>query len=233
MNRPTLRIGRTAVTTGLLVSVVLLAAASPAFGGPSLSTLRKSVATALKLARGADARSRKALALAGRAAPQGARGPAGPAGPAGGAGASGGTSGVAAQVTVIDFRENPGTSRVVYDHGGLTLTASCASGPTSAPTISVTAKTSVDHAMLHAANVISTPTASNPEATTTELVQKNDFLIGGPARTLVSSGHLEGTATYSTPTGTVTTLDYGAEQGAFGAGSARGCWFGGTASTGA
>ncbi|UTI62268.1 hypothetical protein NBH00_12920 [Paraconexibacter antarcticus] len=217
----TRRAGRSTITAGALVATVLLlsVAASPALGGPSLSSLKTSVTKALKLAKTADARSRKALKLAARPGPRGPSGPPGPAGPAGGTGAGG-----SAAATVLDFRADPGTTnQVIYDHGGLVLTASCTTGPT----ILVTAKTRVDHAILHAANII----GGTPPATTTELVQKNDFLISG-TQTIASTGHLQGTATFSTPTGGVTTLAYGAEQGAFGAGSAKGCWFGGTANSG-
>lgn len=222
-----------AVTVVAIISAVLLfSIVSPAAGGPSLSSLRSSVAKALKLSKSADLRSRKALALAGKPGPRGPAGPpgpTGPAGPAGGAGAQGatgasGTTGTTSAATVLDFRENPGVSRVIYDHAGLILTAACSAGPA----ILVTAKTSVDHAILHAANVI----GGTPPTTTTELVQKNDFLVSGAPQTLVSTGHVQGAATYSTPNGVVTTLTYAAEQGAFGGAAAKGCWFGGTVNAG-
>jgi hypothetical protein len=212
------------MTTAALVAAtaLLVSTASPAIGVPTLSRLSRSVARALKLSKGADTRSRKALKLA-QTADTRSRSALALAQQPGPAGAPG-TPAAASGPTVLDFRADPGDSRPIYDRGGLLVTATCSAGPT----IDVVAQTRVDHAILH----VSTSTAASAAVpATTTLVQKNDFLVGGAPQTLASTGHLQGTATYSTPTGVLTTLVFGAEQGAFGGGTPAGCWFGGTAET--
>ena len=204
---------------------------SPAFGGPSLSSLKRNVTRALTLARTSDARSRKALAAARQPGPTGPQGPAGPAGPPGTIGPGTGVPGSAA-VTAVDFRENAGVTRVIYNRGGLVLTASCTVGPN----LEVGATTTVDHSVLHLA--LTRGQAAGTTATLYE--QKNDFLTTGAAQTLTgvkdgalsaTGGHLQGSLTFSTPTGTLTTLTYAAEQGVFGGAAAKDCWFGGMAVT--
>ncbi len=107
------------------------------------------------------------------------------------------------------------------------LTAVCG-GTASVPTNVVRATTTVDNSLLHATSVEASAAVNGTPIT--HHLPKNDFLIAGVAQDIVSTGHLQGTATYSTPTGTLTTLTCGAEQGAFANGS-TGCWFGGTAET--
>ena len=204
---------------------------SPAFGGPSLASLKRNVTRALKLARTSDARSRRALAATRQPGPTGPQGPAGPAGPPGTIGPGTGVPGSAA-VTAVDFRENAGVTRVIYTRGGLVLTASCTAGPN----LEVGAMTTVDHSVLHLA--LTRGQAAGTTATLYE--QKNDFLTTGAAQTLTgvkdgalsaTGGHLQGSLTFSTPTGTLTTLTYAAEQGVFGGAAAKDCWFGGMAVT--
>lgn len=219
---------RAARITVLALGVALAAsAASPAFGGPSLGSLTRAVAKATKLAKAADARSRKALAAAQTPGPRGPQGPVGPAGPAGPAGTPGtnatGTTGTSGGVALLDFRANANTTREVYNHAGLVLTAVCSPSGT----VQVTAKTTVDHAILHVATAILSPPATTPAV---DYVQKNDMLVSSLPVSIVSTGHAQGTLTYSTPTGQVTTATYASEQGAFGGGSVA-CWFGGTAQT--
>ena len=114
------------------------------------------------------------------------------------------------------------------------LTAACTAGPN----LEVKATTTVDHSALHLAVVrrsVSTGTA-------TLYLQKNDFLVGGAPQSITNfsdgsesatGGHIQASLTFSTPTGTITTLTYAAEQGAFGGAAAKGCWFGGMAETNA
>jgi hypothetical protein len=189
-------------------------------------SVQRSAAKALKLAKAADKRSRQALSAASKPGPRGPEGPQGPAGPGGGGAGS-------AAVTAVDFREDaPVSNRVIYNRGGLVLTASCTAGPN----LDVRATTSVDHSVLHVALVFHKTTT-----TETAYLQKNDFLTTGVPQSITNvtesptvfsnGGHLQGSLTFSTPSGTVTTLTYAAEQGAFGGAAAKGCWFGGMAET--
>src|SRR5205823_986772 len=117
----------------------------------------------------------------------GPQGPPGPPGAPGGPGSPGATGqpgapgGSAGGVTIIDFREDGGASRVVFDRGGLIVTASCTAGPA----ISVKATTSVDHSILHVATV----SAGTPPTTT--YLQKNDFLVSSQAQDLATTGHTQ------------------------------------------
>jgi hypothetical protein len=220
---------RPSTALAVVVAAVMLAGSliSPAFGGPSLLSIKRSATQALKVAKAADKRSRKALSEASKPGPRGPEGPQGPAGPGGGG--AGGSAGS----TAVDFRENaPVSGRVIYNRGGLVLTASCTAGPN----LDVRATTSVDHSALHVAVVF------HGASTQTVYLQKNDFLTTGVAQSITNitdggasstGGHLQGSLTFSTPTGTITTLTYAAEQGAFGGASAKGCWFGGMAETNA
>jgi hypothetical protein len=207
------------VVAGLLTASL----ASPALGGPSLLRLKTEVTRALKVARAADARSRKALALARQPGPQGPQGPQGPPG-------TNGTTPPGTGATAVDFRENPGVSRVILNQGGLVLTASCAAGPN----IDVRATTTVNHSAMH----VSVERKGSPTAVL--FLEKNDFLTTTAPQTITgmtdgansaTGSHLTGSLTFSTPTGTITTLTYASEQGAFGGPLAKGCWFGGTAVT--
>lgn len=223
------RLRRPAPVLATALAALLLAASivSPAFGGPSLGSLKRSVTRALKLAKAADKRSRQALAAAGKPGPQGIQGPPGPPGNSG----SGGSS----SSVPVDFRADPGTTgAVIYDRGGLVLTAACTAGPN----LDVRATTTVDHSAMHV-SVVRHTLAPN---TATLYLQKNDFLVGGAPQSITNftdgsvsatGGHIEGDLTFSTPAGVITSLTFAAEQGAFGGTVAKGCWFGGMAETNA
>jgi hypothetical protein len=207
------------VVAGLLATML----ASPALGGPSLLSLKTKVRTALKVAKAADARSRKALILARQPGPQGPQGPQGPPG-------TNGTTPPGTGATAVDFREDPGVSRVILKQGGLVLTASCTAGPN----VDVRAATTVDHSAMHVAVV------RKGSPTAVLALEKNDFSTTSASQTITgmtdgansaTGSHLTGSLTFSTPTGTITTLTYASEQGAFGGSLAKGCWFGGTAVT--
>jgi len=198
------------VAAGLLTASLV----SPALGGPNLLSLKAQVSKALRLAKAGDARSRRALTLARQ---PGARGPQGPQGPAG----TNGTSTTGSGATAVDFRENPGVTRVILNQGGLVLTASCATGPN----IEVRATTTVDHSIMHVSVV------RGGSTTVALFLEKNDFLTTSSPQSIATGGHLTGSLTFSTPTGTITTLTYASEQGAFGGTYAKSCWFGGTAVT--
>jgi hypothetical protein len=194
-------------------------------GSPTLSKVAKKAAQALKLARGADTRSKKALALsqrtAGRIAPgtngtsgtpggNGTTGPAGPQGPAGPAGAR-----------KIDFRAAAGTGATkVLDFGGLVLTASCDPGPN----LSVTASSTVANSELHISGDRILPGGGT---TVTPVYLDNDHLGPGSPPVSFPPGNFQGTFTYSTPVGVVVTGTVAAEQTAFNGQTA--CWFGGWA----
>jgi hypothetical protein len=206
------------------VVVALLTAAAlavPALGGPSLPKLAKQVATALKLAKTADKRSKQALAtarrLSGNTGPggangapgtPGANGTPGPAGPAGPSGAQ-----------KIDFRASAPTGDTkVLDFGGLVITARCDAGPN----LSVKASSTVANSEFHLSGV------TQPSGgTATPAYAESDHL--GPTSPGVNfpTGNFEGTFTYSTPAGAVVTGTVGSEQTAFNGGV--GCWFGGWA----
>lgn len=221
-----------AAKAAILIAAAVLTASLVAPAGGVVShrpSLKSQVSRALKLAKAADARSRKALKLARRPLRPG------PPGPPGASGTNGTGSAVAtgAGVTAVDFRANPGESRVILNQGGLVLTASCTAGPN----IDVRATTTVEHSIMH---VMVAVAAAPPRGTAPVFAQKNDFLTTSAPQTLTgmtdgantaTGGHLSGSLTFSTPSGTVTTLTYGAEQGAFGGAAAKGCWFGGTAVT--
>jgi hypothetical protein len=197
-------------------------------GGPSLPALAKKVALALKLARGADKRSKDALALAKRASgtsPGSANGAPGAAGNAGGSGATGsagppGPSGA----KKIDFRAPAGTAATkILDFGGLVLTASCDAGPN----LNVKASSTVADSEFHLSGVTYTPASGPNAATFTPDYMENDHF--GPTSPGISlpSRNFQGTFTYSTPGGTVVTATVAAEQSAFN--GQTGCWFGGWA----
>lgn len=215
------------VSLAVVVAAALLTASlvSPALGGPSLLSLKTGVTKALKLAKAANARSRRALTLARQPGPQGPQGPPGTNG-------TNGTNPMGTGATAVDFRENPGASRVILNQGGLVLTASCTAGPN----IDVRATTSVDHSAMH----VSVVRGKSGSPTAALFLEKNDFLTTSASQTITgmtdgstsaTGGHLTGSMTFSTPTGTITTLTYASEQGAFGGSFAKGCWFGGTAVT--
>lgn len=207
---------------GLALAIVVVAGAAlavPALGGPSLPAIAKQAARALKLATGADRRSKRALALArktaGRSQPgtngsgtvgsQGVTGPAGPSGPSG--------------AQKIDFRADPGTGdSTVFSSGGLVITARCDAGPN----LRVKATSAVADSELHISGA--TQASGSPAAV---VYAENDHLgPGGPGVTF-PSGNFEGTFTYSTPAGTVVSGTVAAEQTAFN--GTKGCWFGGWA----
>ncbi|HEY0438801.1 MAG TPA: hypothetical protein VGD36_01925 [Xanthobacteraceae bacterium] len=200
--------------------------AVPALGGtPTLSKVAKKAAQALKLARGADARSKKALTLAQRTAGRiepgtngtsgtpGGNGVPGPAGPQGAPGPAGARK--------IDFRAPVGTGDTkVLDFGGLVLTARCDPGPN----LSVKASSTVAESEFHLAGVTGTP-APNP--TTTAVYSDHDHLGPGSTPVDLPGRNFQGTFTYSTPAGGVITGTVAAEQTAFN--GKTDCWFGGWA----
>jgi hypothetical protein len=210
-----------ALAAACLCAVVF---AVPALGGPTtLASVAKKAAKAVKLARSADARSKKALTLAqrtgARIAPgtnptsgtpggNGTTGPAGPQGPPGPAGTQ-----------KIDFRAPIGTGDTkVFDFGGLVLTARCDPGPN----LSVKASSTVAESEFHLAGVTGTP-APNP--TTTAVYSDHDHLGPGSTPVDLPARNFQGTFTYSTPAGGVVTGTVASEQTAFNGKIA--CWFGG------
>jgi hypothetical protein len=207
------------LTVAIAAACVCAAAfAVPALGGPSIATVAKKAALALKLARAADKRSKNALGLAQRGAGRqpggnGTPGPAGPTGPPGPAGPAGAQK--------IDFRAAAGTADTkVLDFGGLVLTARCDSGPN----LSVNASSTVANSELHISGDRILPGGGT---TVTPVYLDNDHL--GPNSPPVSfpPGNFQGTFTYSTPAGVVVTGTVAAEQTAFSGATA--CWFGGWA----
>jgi hypothetical protein len=222
---------RLALTSALFAALLFAAAlAVPALGGPSLSQIAKKAAAALKLAKAADARSKRALAIAKRGGATG--GGTGQPG-TGGAPGSGGSSGPAgppgspgpAGATVLDFRAPASAAAPVQilSNSGLVLTASCDAGGA----LSVNASTTVDHSELHVGETWRGP---GPTTVTPIYSDVDDFhpgtvhtLTGGTA----NGNNLQGTFTYSTPAGSVVTGTFAAEKGAFG--QAGNCWFGGWA----
>jgi hypothetical protein len=194
-------------------------------GGPSIATVAKKAALALKLARAADKRSKNALAVAKRAGgtspagtngtsgssgTAGSTGPAGPPGPAGSSGAQ-----------KIDFRAQAVTGDTkILDFGGLVLTARC---DAAAPFLSVSASSTVANSEFHVSGVTGkgTPPVGNP------VYLDSDHL--GPGSTPVSlpTSNFQGSFTYSTPAGLVVTGTVAGEQTAFSGATA--CWFGGWA----
>jgi hypothetical protein len=219
---------RRQLIAAIAVACVCAAAfAVPALGGgPSLPALAKKVALALKLARGADKRSKDALALAKRASgtsPGSANGAPGAAGNAGGSGTTGsagppGPSGA----KKIDFRAPAGTAATkILDFGGLVLTASCDAGPN----LNVKASSTVADSEFHLSGTTHTV---NPTGTTVNpIYSESDHLGPTSAGVSIPGGNFQGTFTYSTPAGAVVTGTIGAEQGAFN--GTTGCWFGGWA----
>ena len=208
------------LTVAVAVAVLCAAAlAVPALGGPSIPAIAKKAAQALKLARAADKRSKRALALARRTAgtmpgtpgspgTAGGSGPPGPAGPPGPSGAE-----------KIDFRAPVGTADTkVLDFGGLVITARCDGGPN----LSLKASSTVADSELHVAGATATP--GQPP---TAVYADNDHL--GPSSPTLSlpTSNFQGTFTYSTPAGAVVTGTVAAEQTAFN--DTKGCWFGGWA----
>ena len=208
---------------GLALAVVVVAVAAlavPALGGPSLPAIAKQAARALKLAKGADRRSKRALALArktaGRSQPgtpgtngtvgsQGVTGPAGPPAPSG--------------AQKIDFRADPGTGDTsVFNFGGLVITARCDAGPN----LTVRATSTVADSELHISGA--TQASGSPAAV---VYAENDHLGPGSPGVAFPSGNFEGTFSYSTPAGTVVSGTVAAEQTAFN--GTKGCWFGGWA----
>ncbi len=226
------RLSAAKVATLIAAAVLTASLVAPAGGvvshGPSL---KSQVSKALKLAKAADSRSRRALKLAKRPRLPGPTGPQGAPG-------TNGTGSAVAGVTAVDFRANPGESRVILNQGGLVLTAGCAAGPN----VDVRATTTVEHSIMHVMVAVAAAPAPTSLTDPVFFAQKNDFLTTSASQTLTginrpdgmpgaTGGHLSGSLTFSTPTGTITTLTYGAEQGAFGGAAAKGCWFGGTAVT--
>jgi hypothetical protein len=194
-------------------------------GSPTLSKVAKKAAQALKLARGADTRSKKALALsqrtAGRIAPgtngtsgtpggNGTTGPAGPQGPAGPAGAR-----------KIDFRAAAGTGNTkILDFGGLVLTARC---DPSAPYLSVSASSTVANSEFHVSGAV----AKGQPPVVSAVYSDSDHLGPGSTPVDLPTSNFQGSFTYSTPAGVVVTGTVAGEQTAFSGATA--CWFGGWA----
>jgi hypothetical protein len=198
--------------------------AVPALGGPTISTVAKKAAQALKLARGADTRSKKALALAQRAAGKSPAGTNGTSGSPGGGGTTGlaGPPGPAGASVAqrIDFRAPAGTGDTkILDFGGLVLTARCDAGPN----MSVNASSTVANSEFH----VSGATASQAKPTPAALYSDSDHLGPGGTPVALPTSNFQGTFTYSTPAGLVVTGTVAAEQTAFSGSTA--CWFGGWA----
>jgi len=199
------------------MGVLLLA--SPTVASPNLVLVARHATKALKLARAANTRSRRALVAAqqagktvsGSAGGGGAAGPQGPAGPPGPAGP--------AAATQIDFRADAGRSATVFNRGGLAISASCAAGPN----LNVTVTSSVADSEVHVAALQMPASATTP----TPFYDDNDHF--GPTSNPLSlpTSNAQGTLTYSTPAGAVITVTFAAEQGAFS--NTRACWFGGWA----
>jgi hypothetical protein len=213
-----------------LAAAVFCAAAFavPAMGGPSIATVAKKAALALKLASAADKRSKNALALAKRAGgtnPAGTNGTAGspggaggsgPAGPAGPAGSSGAQK--------IDFRAQAGTGDTkILDFGGLVLTARCDAGPN----LSVAASSTVANSEFHVSGATGKPNPPPTAPTPSVVYNESDHLGPGSNPVSLPSGNFQGSFTYSTPAGVVVTGTVAGEQTAFS--NATACWFGGWA----
>jgi hypothetical protein len=238
-----------ALAAACLCAVVF---AVPALGGPTISTVAKKAARALKLARGADTRSKKALALSQRTAARiapgtngtsgtpgstggsGATGPAGPAGPAGPNGTSG-SPGSAGSTGPAGPQGPPGPSgaqRIDFRAAAGTgatkifdfggLVLTASCDP--GPNLSVSASSTVANSELHISGDRILPGGGT---TVTPVYLDNDHL--GPASPPVSfpPGNFQGTFSYSTPAGVVVTGTVAAEQTAFN--GQTDCWFGGWA----